>query len=592
MVASAIGCFLLLSLTLSITVFSDLILFRPTLGIGPALSLFFGWPAIIGFTLGDGLAFLVVGASLEEVLFFTVVDGLYLLFAYLLWYLFFAKSPNPYPRLESASKLATALGIFVIITVFDATMAVLFNEPLHLTSYRSAATFILFFDNDFLFSIFLGIPLLIALERSHLKPLPPSWIHVPYEHRVQMSLTQKNILLLVAGCVFVVGAFLMILFVPELLDVVEDPEIVDFDYLVVEINAMLFMLSLLMIIGFILAIVALRYIETHFAIPVVRAAKANKDFVSQVRAYQESSGTNSLALDDIDLSGIKLSGEIQDLVESSNQMRQDMVNYVGELEDATAKAERINTELEIAHSIQLGAVPHDFDKFRDGYHLDIAALLRPAREVGGDFYDVFEIDGNRVGILIADVSGKGMPAALYMMRALAVIREQMLAQPDVGEALTKANKALCENNSGNLFVTVFIAVIDCETGMLSYANAGHNETWHQSQDSGWLEAPAGLVMGVFDRYSYSTQTLAMEPGDGLFFYTDGVTEAINTQQELFGQDRLENVMRKVNDVRPTDHPLTAQAVVDSTIEAVDAFAGDEPQFDDITMLSVVWNPAR
>ena len=592
MVICAVGCFLLLTLTLSIPVINDYFLFRPTLGIGPALSLFFGWPAIIGFVIGNGFAFLAVGASAEVIWFFVIDNAIYLLIAYLLWYLCFAKSPSPYPRFESASKLALSLGLFVVIALFDAVSCAIFNEPLGLVGVGSGATFILFFDNDFLFSMFLGIPLLIALERSHFIPLPPPWIHVPYEHRNQMSLTQKNILLLIAGCVFVVGAFMLLLLLPELLEAADNPEIVDYDYLIVEINATLFMLSLLLIIGFILGIVALRYIETHFAVPVVRAAKANKDFVGQIRAYQESSGANQLALEDIDLSGVKLSGEIKDLVESSNQMRQDMVNYVGELEDATAKAERISTELEIARSIQLGAVPHEFDSFRDSFHLDIATIFRPAREVGGDFYDVFEIDEHRVGIIIADVSGKGMPAALFMMRALAVIREQMLSRPDVGDALTRANKALCENNSGGLFVTVFIAVIDCETGMLNYANAGHNPTWHQSQESGWLMAPPGLVMGALDIVSYETQTITLLPGDGLFFYTDGVTEANNTQHELFGQDRLENVMREVNENQPDDRPLVAQDVVDATIEAVDAFAGEEPQFDDITMMYVVWNPTE
>ena len=575
LVICAVGCFLLLSFTLSLGDLNDSFLFRPTLGITPALSLFFGWPAIIGFTIANGLAFLAAGSSAEVIWFFVIDNAIYLIIAYLLWYLCFAKSPSPYPRLESASKLALCLGLFIVIAAFNAISCVIFNESLALTPYGSGATFILFFDNDFLFSMFLGIPLLIALERSHFIPLPPPWIHASYEHRDQMSLTQKNILLLVAGCVFVVGAFMVIMFIPEWLEAVDNPEIVDYDYLIVEINATLFMLTLLLIIGFILGIIALRYIETHFAVPVVRAAKANKEFVSQVIAYQESSGTNQLALDDIDLSGVKLSGEIKDLVESSNQMRQDMVNYVSELEDATSKAERISTELEIAHSIQLGAVPHEFSSFREGFNLDIATLLRPAREVGGDFYDVLKIDTNKVGIIIADVSGKGMPAALFMMRSLAVIREQMLSRVDVGEALTRANKALCEHNSENLFVTVFIAVIDCETGTLSYANAGHNPS---------------LVMGALDVISYETQTMAMLPGDGLFFYTDGVTEAINTQQELFGQDRLEDVMRKVNENKPADRPLSAQEVVDATIEAVDAFAGEEPQFDDITMMSVIWNP--
>jgi len=284
---------------------------------------------------------------------------------------------------------------------------------------------------------------------------------------------------------------------------------------------------------------------------------------------------------------VSLSTDINAMVNTLQaQRRAEQERLVLEQERQAKELERQAKELDLAKNIQASALPRIFPAFPQRHDFDIYASMRPAKEVGGDFYDFYmtDVDKQRdvLHFLIADVSGKGVPAAMFMMSAKAELKtltERKNMQ--VGDVFTRGNNALCEGNDAGMFVTAWQGGIDLETGTVSFANAGHNPPLvrHQNGKFEYLKSKVGLVLAGMKDIPYRTQNLQLEPGDIIFLYTDGVTEATNARLELFGEDRL---LETLNSRTFTDMKELCQFVRDS----VDAFVGDAPQFDDITMLAL------
>ena len=243
--------------------------------------------------------------------------------------------------------------------------------------------------------------------------------------------------------------------------------------------------------------------------------------------------------------------------------------------------ERIDSELKYAKEIQFSALPTEFPAFPDHDEFDLYALMDPAKVVGGDFYDFYMIDDDSLIFLVADVSGKSIPASLFMMRAKTMIRNYVETGISLGEVLTKANSRLCEGNDAGMFVTTWIGYLNLKTGELRYANAGHNLPLLKRKDGKfeYLKMPAGFVLAGMDGIKYKEQSLMMSPGDELFVYTDGVVEATNVNKELYGDARLEECLNS--------HPdETAKQLCESVLDDVNRFYEGEEQFDDITELSL------
>lgn len=242
-------------------------------------------------------------------------------------------------------------------------------------------------------------------------------------------------------------------------------------------------------------------------------------------------------------------------------------------------AARIDKELEFAKSIQHSLLPSVFPPYPNREDFDIFARMDTAKEVGGDFYDFYLTGHNELVFLIADVSGKGIPAAMFMMRAKTLIKSYAETGMSVEEVFTKANEKLCESNDAEMFVTAWIGKIDLVTGLVSFANAGHNPPLVKHSDGGYeyLKSRAGFVLAGMDTIRYRKNELQLSPGDTLFLYTDGVTEATDLHNGLYGDDRLQAILNISPDSTPEDLCATVKA-------DVDRFAGDAPQFDDITML--------
>lgn len=276
---------------------------------------------------------------------------------------------------------------------------------------------------------------------------------------------------------------------------------------------------------------------------------------------------------------IRTGDEIESLSDSFNYMLAELENYIANLSKVTAEKERIGAELDIAKHIQASMLPCIFPAFPERKEIDIYATMTPAKEVGGDFYDFFMVDDEHLAIVMADVSGKGVPAALFMVIGKTLIKDHTVPGCDLGKVFSDVNDLLCEANSEGLFITAFEGVLDLKTGLFQYVNAGH-EMPFICKAGGEFEPykiRPGFVLAGMEGMRYTAGTMQFEVGDRIFQYTDGVTEATNAQNELYGMERL----KKALDTHRQESP---EQILVSIKKDIDEFVGEAPQFDDITML--------
>ena len=263
------------------------------------------------------------------------------------------------------------------------------------------------------------------------------------------------------------------------------------------------------------------------------------------------------------------------------RLSEQMEAYRRDLLAMTVQQERVNTELALATRIQTDMLPNIFPPFPDRPEIDIYASMNPAKEVGGDFYDFFFVDQNHLALVIADVSGKGIPAAMFMMMAKSMLQTQAAAGHSPREVLETVNRLICENNKEKMFITVWFGILDLDTGLLTAANAGHEYPILKTPggDYEMVKDKHGFVLGGMKRMKYTEYTLTMAPGAKLFVYTDGVAEAMNSHRELFGIERTLQALNAAKDAPP-------DGVLRSVDEAVARFTAGAEQVDDLTMMCV------
>lgn len=287
---------------------------------------------------------------------------------------------------------------------------------------------------------------------------------------------------------------------------------------------------------------------------------------------------------------IQTGDEIQTLAEAFNTMTASIRQYIHDLTSVTAEKERISAELNVATQIQKDMLPNIFPAFPERSEFDIYATMDPAKEVGGDFYDFFMVDSSHLAVVIADVSGKGVPAALFMVIAKTIIKNQSLAGDAVDQVFVHANDRLCENNGEGLFVTAFMGILDLKTGVFTYTNAGHNAPLLRRAGGSYeyLKMDPGFVLAGLDGMVYESFQLTLRPGDTLYLYTDGVTEALNPQQELYGEARLKDALNS-----PEGRTANVHDLLPYIRRELSAFADGAEQADDITMLGLTYQgPSR
>ncbi len=278
--------------------------------------------------------------------------------------------------------------------------------------------------------------------------------------------------------------------------------------------------------------------------------------------------------------------EFYNIAVAFNKMAEDIKRYIKNLKIMTDDKKKYEQELDLARAIQHSALPSVFPPFPDYSEFEIYALLRTAKEVGGDFYDFFFIDYKHLVVLIADVSGKGVPAALFMMTAKTLIKNLAKKGHSPEELMIQINKAIYGANKEDFFITIFLGLLDVTTGKMSCVNAGHNLPliYTNNGDIKTLDCPANIVAGALEDFPYVASEINLSPGDAILMYTDGVTEAKNINNELYGTQRLEEELKNV-----TECGFQPERVLHNLDKTILAYEGPEHQSDDIALLALKYN---
>ena len=316
-------------------------------------------------------------------------------------------------------------------------------------------------------------------------------------------------------------------------------------------------------------IVLYRNIESDVIDPILKVNSAAREMIENLDSEE------SISIE------INTGDELEELAGSFNHMNREIRGYLNNLVSVTAERERIGTELNVATCIQADMLPCSFPAFPDRDDFDIFASMTPAKEVGGDFYDFFLLDDDHLAMVMADVSEKGIPAALFMVISKTLIKDQAQMCRSPKTILEEVNNKLYESNGEGMFVTVWLGILTISTGHIVAANAGHEYPALRKADGKFelVIDKHGFVLGTMKDMKYTEYEMELEKGGCLFLYTDGVPEATNADEQLFGTDRMIEALNKEPGAAP-------EALLTNVKKATDEFVGEAPQFDDLTMMAV------
>ncbi len=319
-------------------------------------------------------------------------------------------------------------------------------------------------------------------------------------------------------------------------------------------------------------VISMAVIRSSFTHPLTLLANATRDFADN---------NESISKEDVIDLPISSSDEIGTLYHEIQSMQGRIVDYTDHIRRITAEEEHIRAEMGLAARIQKAALPKSFDLPTE--RVDLHALMHPARKISGDFYDFFLCGEDRLCLVIADVSGKGIPASLFMMRAKTAIKYNAGSGLNPAELMKRVNDVLCEENDENMFVTVWLGILELKTGIMRCSNAGHEypEILHSGGSYELLADEHGMALGIFEENEFPEYEIRLDPGDRIFVYTDGVTEAVNENREQYREERLRE---KLNSGKDSDQ----KTLLNGVLEDIESFAGAAEQFDDITMMGLTY----
>ena len=339
---------------------------------------------------------------------------------------------------------------------------------------------------------------------------------------------------------------------------------------------MLFYIMILMIVSLIVTLTFVWYMNRQVVKPIDKLTNA-------AGSYTHDRETGNMSQGHFRQIGIRTGDEIENLANVLDGMEMEISEYYEHLMESFRQQQRLNSEMEIAERIQQGTLPSIFPPFPDYTSVfDIYALMDPAKEVGGDFYDFFFLNDDQLVFLIADVSGKGIPGALFMMISkIMLYNNSKMIGPDPALILEAVNSNINVSNPAEMFVTVWLGILDLKTGKLVAANAGHEYPFIQKAGGQFelLKDKHGFVIGGMDEFKYKNYEIQMEPGDAIFVYTDGAPEALNTGDEMFGTERIGEALNR-------DPERNMKDLLNDVKNSVNVFSEGTEQFDDITMLGL------
>lgn len=536
---------------------------RPTTALTPVLGMIFGLPAALGCAVANLAADLISNYGISYALVSFVQQLVFGTVPYLLWKRLNKEHDGDEFRLDSISRLLK----FCLVMLIDALLIVIFtgivNHAYSVSDFLSMNNLYLFinsFDSGLLF----GCPLLILghLLQRHLQNMKSGQKKKVLDFTLNERMILNTIITGIGICMLIGAA----VYLTDKLNTNGTAVSIWGQMYLFETLALNFYFALSM--GF------MWFTEKRIAKPVEQLSNiAESYYVEHSTDEQRNdmiSACEKYATD---------TTEVGNLARSYISMITDLDRYVENLKSITAEKERINAELTLASDIQAHMLPCIFPAFPEHDEFDIYATMTPAKEVGGDFYDFFMIDESHFAVVVSDVSGKGVPAALFMVIAKTLIKNyaQMGLEPE--KVFTTVNNLLCDGNDAGLFVTSWLGVIDLSSGKLTYVNAGHNPPLLKRGDGDfeYLRARPAFVLAGMEGMKYRQNEIELNPDDRLFLYTDGVTEATNGDKQLYGEERLAEYMNNHASDNAEDmlHGLKAD---------IDGFVGDAEQFDDITML--------
>lgn len=536
---------------------------RPSAALTPVLGMIFGAPASLGCAAGNIIADLISGYEVSYALLSGAQQLLYGMLAFVLWRRLNKEHDGSEFCLDSISRLLKLFLVMASVAAVSVVCTAVINHVYDVTdiiTINSLYMFLNVFDSGLIF----GCPLMIL--GHFLQRRMDNMREGKHDKIVVFSLNERmiiNSLVTGLGICLLIGAAV---YLADKLSIESSSVGLWGQIYLFQTLALNFYFALSM--GF------MWFTEKKISRPVENLARVAHSYYGEhsgeedrqklLEACQEYSGDNT---------------EVGDLARSYISMVEDIGGYVTNLQKVTAEKERINAELSLASSIQAHMLPCIFPAFPDRDEFDVYASMTPAKEVGGDFYDFFMVDDSHMAVVMADVSGKGVPAALFMVIAKTLLKNYTQSGIKPEEVFTTVNRLLCDGNDAGLFVTAWLGVLELTTGKLTFVNAGHNPPMIK-QNGGeftYLKSRAGFVLAGMDTIKYRQNEITIAPGDRLLLYTDGVTEATNSQNQLYGEERLSAFMNAHSDEKAED--ILRDLKLD-----IYAFQGEAPQFDDITML--------
>lgn len=536
---------------------------RPCTALTPVLGMIFGLPSALGCAVGYLVSDLASGYEVSYSIVGVVQQFIYAMVPYFLWKKLNREHDGNEFRLDSVSRMLKFLFVMLVDAVLIVICTGLLNHAYAVTDFISVNNLYLFlnsFDSGLLF----GCPLLIA---GHF--LQRYLDNVRNERREKVFTFSLNERMILNTIITGIGICILIGAAVYLTDKMSA------EGSSVGLWGRIYLFQTLALnFYFALSLGFMWFTEKRIADPIENLAGIAENYYVE----QSDDGKRGKMLTACEQYASD-STEVGNLARSYITMIKDLENYVENLKSVTAEKERINAELTLASNIQAHMLPCIFPAFPEHDEFDVYATMTPAKEVGGDFYDFFMLDETHLAVVMADVSGKGVPAALFMVIAKTLIKNHAQLGMESDEVFTKVNRLLCDGNDAGLFVTAWMGILDMASGRLAYANAGHNPPLlkQESDSFTYLKSRPGFVLAGMDTVKYRKNELYMKPGDRLFLYTDGVTEATNADNQLYGEERLNGFLN-------LHAKESAADVLHNLKKDIDQFVGEAPQFDDITML--------
>lgn len=605
----------------------------------PVLGLYLGPSGAFGVALGN--LFIDISrdnTSLICILLNFCLNFFYAYVPYKLWYTFKIKEKCEIPNLNNVKSI---LRYIYIIFIDSVTVTIIFQLSYSIIQkVPFDIEFVIFnFLNNYNFQVILGMLILIILSTTDIKPHIPKiksklikninyeyilylmillsligiytyksnymnnnyiikfclfiiyilliiFICTPVINKINIVEISKmkgifsikgkfTVALLVFGIIFII--ILSIVAYVSIMATINLPIVTITDNSIIKYKKIYIAIGMFGYLVFAITLLVLRYVENKITIPIQVLFNSVEEF-TKIKHYDRECLTKLKEK----CNSINTGNEIEELAIAFEGMMNEIQSYVKNLSEANIKIQKESVELAVAKKIQSAILPHSSQIFPKRNDFNIVASMTPAKEVGGDFYDFFLIDEDKLAFAIADVSGKGVPAALFMMIAKTIIKNLLKSSSEIEEVVEKVNNQLCENNETFMFVTSFLGIVDLKTGHMTYVNAGHNPPLIKRKNGkfDYIDVKNNCILAIMPNVEFEKQEIQLEEGDILFAYTDGVTEAMNIEGNLYGISRLKDLLNKNYDKNNNIHDIIP--LVEKNISE---YCTGENQTDDITMLA-------